>query len=247
MKVVAINSSPRAEKSNTSLILNPFIEGMKEGGAEVELFYTKKLEINPCRGCFYCWVKHPGECYHKDDMATLNSKLRDAEIWVFATPVYTDGVTGLMKNLVDRMIPLAKPFIELRDDHCRHPIREGTKRGKFVLASNCGFWEMDNFEPLLVHMKAFCKNIDREFAGALLRPHGEALKPMMKMGIAVGDIFEAAREAGKELIEAGSISEDTQNRVSRPLVPRDAYIQFANQAFGKWMDYWKEKLAGRKA
>jgi len=70
---------------------------------------------------------------------------------------------------------------------------------------------------------------------------------MMKMGVALDDVFDAAREAGRELIEAGDISEDVQNRVSRPLVPKDAYIQFANQAFRQWMDYWKEKLAGRKA
>ena len=243
MKVVAINSSPRAEKSNTSLILNPFIEGMEEAGAEVELFYAKKLEINPCRGCFYCWVKHPGKCYHKDDMVMLNSKLKDAEIWVFATPVYCDGVTGLMKNLMDRLIPLAEPFIKLRDDHCRHLIREGVKRGKLVLVSNCGFWEMDNFDSLLVHMKAFCKNIDREFAGALLRPHGEALRPMMKMGIAIDDIFEAARGAGKELIETGKISREKLNQVSRPLLPKDAFVQLANQMFQQWMDYLKEKIA----
>jgi multimeric flavodoxin WrbA len=231
------------EKSNTSLILNPFLEGMKEAGADIELFYTKKLEINPCRGCFYCWVKHPGKCYHKDDMAMLNSRLRDAEIWVFATPVYCDGVTGLMKNLMDRMIPLVEPFIEIRDNHCRHPIREGTKRDKVVLISNCGFWEMDNFEPLLVHMKAFCKNIDREFAGALLRPHGEALRPMMKMGIAIDDIFEAAREAGKELIETGKISRERLYQISRPLLPKDTFVQLANQMFQQWMDYWKEKIA----
>ncbi len=243
MRVVALNSSPRMEKSNTSLILNPFLEGMKEAGADIELFYTKKLEINPCRGCFYCWVKHPGKCYHKDDMAMLNSRLRDAEIWVFATPVYCDGVTGLMKNLMDRMIPLVEPFIEIRDNHCRHPIREGTKRDKVVLISNCGFWEMDNFEPLLVHMKAFCKNIDREFAGALLRPHGEALRPMMKMGIAIDDIFEAAREAGKELIETGKISRERLYQISRPLLPKDTFVQLANQMFQQWMDYWKEKIA----
>jgi multimeric flavodoxin WrbA len=41
MKVLAINSSPRMDKGNTALILNPFLEGMKEAGAEVDLFYTR--------------------------------------------------------------------------------------------------------------------------------------------------------------------------------------------------------------
>ncbi|WP_207637584.1 flavodoxin family protein [Desulfotruncus alcoholivorax] len=41
MKVIAINSSPNMGEGNTALILNPFLKGMREAGAEVELFYTK--------------------------------------------------------------------------------------------------------------------------------------------------------------------------------------------------------------
>ena len=50
MKVVAINSSPNMDKGNTALILDPFLEGMREVGADVELFYTRKMKINPCQG-----------------------------------------------------------------------------------------------------------------------------------------------------------------------------------------------------
>lgn len=66
-KVLAINSSPKMEKGNTNLILTPFLEGIKEAGAEVELFYTNKLKIGPCKGDLNCWIKTPGECFQKDD------------------------------------------------------------------------------------------------------------------------------------------------------------------------------------
>lgn len=48
MRALAINSSPRMEGGNTALVLNPFLSGMREEGAEIELFYTKKLKIDPC-------------------------------------------------------------------------------------------------------------------------------------------------------------------------------------------------------
>jgi len=241
MKVVAINSSPLMARGNTAAILTPFLEGMKEAGAEVELFYTKKLKIKPCQGCFNCWVKTPGVCIQRDDMDMLRPKLEEADIWVLATPLYVDGMTGPMKNLFDRIIPGIQPFLELRNGHIRHPGRGETKSGKIVLVSNCGFWEMDNFDSLLVHVKAICKQGPGEFAGALLRPHGPALKPMLEIGGLVEDVVEAAREAGRQLVRDGIMSPDTLNTVSRELMPRDDYIQTANQHFQQQLDANKAK------
>ena len=144
MKVLAVNSSPKMGKGNTALVLDPFLEGMRETGAEVQLFHTNKLEINPCQGEFNCWLTTPGTCFQKDDMQRLLPKFAKAHVWVFASPVYVDGVSGPMKNLIDRLIPLLHTFVELRDGHCRKPLREGVTGGKVVLVSNSGFWELDN-------------------------------------------------------------------------------------------------------
>jgi multimeric flavodoxin WrbA len=236
MKVVAINSSPKMDKGNTALVLDPFLEGMKEAGAEVELFYIKTLKINPCQGESNCWLKTPGKCFQEDDMQMLLPKLHEADIQVFATPVYVDGITGPMKNLLDRLIPLAQPFVELRDGHCRHPERDGRKGDKLVLVSTCGLWEMDNFNPSLVYMTAMCKNLGREFAGALLRPHASALRRMMEMGRPVEDVCEAAKEAGRQLIEDGRMSPKTLGVVSRELLPLKMYIQIANQRAQEALD-----------
>ena len=219
------------DKGNTALILNPFLEGMKEAGAEVELFYTRKLNINPCTGEFNCWLKTPGECYHDDDMKILFPKFIETEIIVIGSPVYVFGITNPMKNLFDRIIPIAYPFLELRDGHSHHPSRGKPKTRKYVLVSNCGFWEKDNFDPLISYMETFCKNTGSEFAGALLRPHGEAMPGMLKMGVPIGDIFEAAKEAGRQLVKEQKMSPETLDVVSRELLPREMYMQNANQSF----------------
>lgn len=227
VKVIAFNGSPKMERSNTSLILDPFLEGMREAGAKVELFCTMRLKINPCMGEFDCWHKDTGKCFQDDDMNSLLPRLAEADIWVFATPVYVDGVSGPMKNLFDRLIPLIKGRIGLRDGHCRHPRRKGTKTGKVVLVSNCGFYEMDNFDPLIAHLKAACKNFEREYAGALLRPYGWALESMLKEGKET-DIIDAAKRAGRELIEKGKMGKKTLSAVSRHFGTKEKYLKWVS-------------------
>lgn len=231
MKVVAFNSSPNMEKGNTAFMLNQFLDGMRGAGADVELFYVKKLDIKPCIGCFNCWLKTPGVCVHKDDMRNILPKLSKADVKVIATPLYVDGMTGTMKVLIDRTIPLATPYIVLKDGHCRHDSREGVMAGKVVLISACGFWERDNFNPLVEHIKAFCRNDKSEFAGALLRPHAAVLRTMSELGAPVDDVLGAAHEAGKALVMTGKIPEQLIQTISRELLPRDVYLEMANKHF----------------
>ena len=171
-------------------------------------------------------------------MQTLLPLLKDADVWVLATPLYVDGMSGPLKLLLDRILPLGQPFIELRDGHCRHPFRDGDRTGKLVLISNCGFFEMDNFDSLLLHVQAICKNLDREFSGALLRPHGPALRAMQERGMPVNDIFEAAADAGRQLVQNGVISTKTLETISRELMPLDVYMQTANQYFKRMLESW---------
>jgi multimeric flavodoxin WrbA len=235
MKVLAFNSSPK-EKAGTASILTPFLEGMGQAGAEVELFFLRKLDIKPCLGDFACWLETPGQCVHKDDMQMLYPKLAASDIIVFATPVYVDGMTGTMKMLLDRFVPLVLPFIEIRDGHCRHPFRHTSNPAKVVLVSVCGFPEMDNFDPLVSHMEAICKNMGADFAGALLRPYASALPRLKERGFPVDDIYEAAGNAGRQLVQDGKMTSETLAAVSREVVPRETYVQGANAYFQQALD-----------
>ena len=80
-------------------------------------------------------------------------------------------------------------------------------------------------------MKAICKNTSTEFAGALLRPHGGAVQAMLEMGAPIGDIFEAAKEAGRQLVKEQKMSPEIVDIVSRDLLPREMYIQSETSIF----------------
>ena len=231
MEVLALSGSALMSKGNTNIILDEFITGLRESGADVEQVNVFERDIKPCHGKLSCWLKTPGKCWQKDDMAELLPKLASADVWVLASPVYWYGISGPMKNLLDRMIPLIYPQLELREGHCRYSLNEGVKSGKLVLISSCAFWELDTFEPMMNQIMSISKCVQREFAGALLRPHGALFKYMLKTDESLKDILVAAKTAGHELVEDGKISQDSMVGVSGVMMMRDKYIDMINQNF----------------
>ena len=97
MKVLALNSSPRAEgQSKTNLMLTPLVEGMQDAGAEVEVIELRRKTIKNCIGCYTCWTKTPGKCIHKDDMTDeLFPKWLASDMVVYATPLYNYALTPM--------------------------------------------------------------------------------------------------------------------------------------------------------
>lgn len=222
MKALVINSSPNMDKGNTHLICTTFIEGMEEAGAEVELVFTKKMSLKPCTGEYHCMFREPGICRIRDDMQGLYPKLAGADTWVFASPVYSSAPTSTMKNVFDRLCPLAEPFFHIYGDVSGYSWRDSTMVKRIVLVSTCGFPEAENFDGIVAQMKTFCRHIGKsgtqtEFAGALLRPFANVFRAMHDSGADFSDIFDAAREAGKQLIREGFIPEGLMEIVSRNL------------------------------
>lgn len=225
MDVLVINGSPRKDRQHTGRIVSHFVEGMKDAGANVDTIFSIALNIGDCKGCFNCWHTTPGKCIQDDDMVDVLDKMANADIIVLATPVYVDGMTGSLKTLIDRSIPLLKGGFELRDDHCRHPIREYVKQGKVVLLSVSGFTEIDNFDPLITHVKAICKNMGREYVGAIVRSVAWIMEGAAEQGANIEPIYESLKEAGRDLISTGSMKEETLETIEREFVPRDTVVE----------------------
>ena len=168
-------------------------------------------------------------------MGSVYPKLRAADVLVLATPVFFDGMTGPMKDLLDRCVALVHPRMVVRGGRQRHPLREpraggSNRRRQVVLVSVCGFHEMATFAPLVAHVKAMAKNMDREYAGAVLRPHGWVLAEARD---AREGVYGAAREAGRQLARDGRMSPATLRAVGRPLLTKrqlmDANNEWARQ------------------
>jgi multimeric flavodoxin WrbA len=175
--------------------------------------------VKACDGDFYCWQNKPGECYIDDDMQLLYPKLCQADILVLATPVYVP-LLGEMQNVMNRMVPLMDPVLELRNGRTRARLRDGVNISKIVLVSSSGWWEMGNFGILLRIVEELAKDMKVEFSAALLRPHSPYLSKNKEKA---EEVFEAAKQAGYQLIKEGTIANNFLKVISQPLISKEKW------------------------
>ncbi len=103
MKVLGILGSPRPFGGSAQLLYCA-LEAAQREGARVELRSVYEGEIKPCQGCIQ--DEDPNcrfPCIFEDYGRELLIKVREAEVVIFATPVYWYAPSGLLKNLIDRL------------------------------------------------------------------------------------------------------------------------------------------------
>lgn len=107
MKIAVLNGSPKT--GNTAAMVKAFEEGAKAAGHEVEVLHVGKMKINGCLGCEYCHTKGEGKCVQKDDMEKVMPAYLDADMIVYASPVYYFDVTAQLSAAMQRVYAIGKP------------------------------------------------------------------------------------------------------------------------------------------
>ena len=90
MKILLINGSSRPNGC-TYTALREIADTLESGGAETEILFLGSGPVRDCTACRTC-QKTPGRCVFDDDMVNpIIEKAREADGFVFGTPVYYAG------------------------------------------------------------------------------------------------------------------------------------------------------------
>ena len=111
-KVIVISTSLR-RGSNSDLLADKIVEGAMSTGNEVEKISLVGKDIQFCKGCLAC--QKLGKCVIKDDVNDIMAKVLEAEVVVWATPIYYYEMSGQMKTLIDRMNAMYPLDYKFRD------------------------------------------------------------------------------------------------------------------------------------
>ena len=101
--VLIVSSSPR-KNGNSETLADAFAKGAREAGHSVETVHLREKQLGFCRGCLACLKL--GHCVIQDDAVEIAAKMHDANVLVFAIPVYYYCVSGQLKTMLDRANPL---------------------------------------------------------------------------------------------------------------------------------------------
>jgi multimeric flavodoxin WrbA len=95
---------------------------------EMKAFPLAAMDIQPCRGCFSCWVKTPGRCIIHDDEEQILAATAASERVIWLTPVTFGGYAPELKKALDRIIPILLPFFTQVRGETHHPLRYPRQR-----------------------------------------------------------------------------------------------------------------------
>jgi multimeric flavodoxin WrbA len=112
MKILGISGSPR-KNGGTEFAVRHALEVLRGEGAETEFLSLAGKDIHPCTGCWAC--QKARECVFEDDMAAVLEAMRRCDGLILGSPVYFGMVSGTLKNMMDRTVPLRPVYGEVME------------------------------------------------------------------------------------------------------------------------------------
>jgi multimeric flavodoxin WrbA len=222
MKILAINSSAKKERGLNQLIIDTLFEGAISKGAECESIRLSKYKISRCIACDYCQKEKDYTCIYKDkdDFENVVSKIKNADIILYSTPIYIFQMSSLMKIFLERYYGHGKSnikeiskgkllFHDIDNDLCRKPFVS------IIVSDNT---ENDTTENVKNYFKTFSKFMGAEQVGTIIR-NGARIFESEKMKNKKESILNSIYKAGVELAEKGIIDKKTEAYINRSLLP----------------------------
>lgn len=100
-KIVVLTGSPR-RNGNSMAMASAFIAAAGARGHSVKRFDVAELRVGGCHACEKCF-KTGKACSYDDDFNLMAPDIEEAEVVVFAMPVYWYSIPSQIKAAIDRL------------------------------------------------------------------------------------------------------------------------------------------------
>lgn len=119
MKNLIIHDTPDEQ----GRIILQYLMGKAESNDHYHFIDLEKSSMEPCMGCFGCWLKTPGLCVFGDDAREVLKQEINSDRVMYLCPVTWGSYSPSMKIYQDRSLSRVLPFFEKRNGETHHPPR----------------------------------------------------------------------------------------------------------------------------
>ena len=179
--------------------------------------------IEFCKGCFAC--KYNGEhCVIDDDMQEILEQMLSSNLLLFSYPLYCYGMPAMLKNLIDRTLPLSSMAMVEVNGRYVHVGQRDYSHLKYLMVCGCGFPNSKkNFEPAVHQFE-------------LLFPSNHTIltvpeSPMFhapEATVVTKPRLELVKEAGRQYAANGKIDAALIAEMRSPMIPEETYAKIVN-------------------
>lgn len=106
MKKILIIQGGGRPNGNTAQLVKAFAKGAVDAGHSVEIISLIKNEVKGCLGCNACRYGKP--CVQKDSFNEIVPKIKNADLLVFASPLYFWTISSRIKAFIERFYCIAQ-------------------------------------------------------------------------------------------------------------------------------------------
>lgn len=106
MKKILVIQGGGRPNGNTDQLVKAFVKGAIDAGHKVELISLVKNEVKGCLGCNACRYGKP--CVQKDSFNETVPKIMEADLLVFASPLYFWTISSRIKAFIERFYCIAE-------------------------------------------------------------------------------------------------------------------------------------------
>ncbi len=100
MKVILVNGGPHKDGC-TNRALEEVKKTLEESEIETEIFWIGNKPISGCLGCNGC--SKTGKCVIDDKVNEFLDKAKEADGFIFGTPVHFAAMSGMLSSFMDRV------------------------------------------------------------------------------------------------------------------------------------------------
>lgn len=227
MNILAINGSHRGQSGCTQWMLEKIGQGVREEGGHFDTVVLAEHTLLPCKGCESCHQPEQAQrCVleEMDDVCNIFQRMRQADILIYASPVYIFTISSLMKTLLERFNSTAG-IGELgvtKSGLFFGPVDHSLYSKPMVVFTCCGNIEPETTKNVESYFETFGRFLDAPLAGKLVRKSIGAFDEFRLGKVQpkpiIAEVLAAYVQAGRELARDKCISSATQKKANQQVL-----------------------------